>query len=149
MKQSSMKLMAMVPLALFLKASLSVAALADEPSYVHTSNYQFDQPSGVWRGEWRSGKNGHHGPMRVVIQPRSDGSYQARFSGRFALIVPFAYRTTLQPGFDSLGNQVLTANKPLPLLGSYQMTAQRVGNELNGSFQAAGDNGSIHMQRVR
>lgn len=106
--------------------------------------------TGVYRGEWRSGSNGHHGPMRAVVQPRTDGTYQARFTGRFALVIPFAYKVTLQPTLDSNGNTVLTAEKPLgPILGSYRMTAQTDQSGLYGNFQAAGDNGSIQMKRVR
>jgi len=106
--------------------------------------------TGVYRGEWRSGSNGHHGPMRAVIQPRTDGTYQARFSGRFALVIPFTYKVTLQPTQDGNGNTVLKAEKPLgPILGSYRMTAETNQEGLYGNFQAAGDNGSIQMKRVR
>ena len=109
-----------------------------------------DSPAGVYRGEWRSSSNGHHGPMRAVVQTRTDGTYQARFTGRFALVIPFVYKVTLQPTQDEFGNTILTANKPLgPILGSYQMTAQANECCLNGNFQAAGDNGSIQMNRVR
>ncbi len=109
-----------------------------------------DSPTGVYRGQWRSGSTGHHGPMRAVVQPRTDGTYQARFTGRFALIIPFAYRVTLQPTQDAFGNTILNAEKPLgPIMGSYRMTAQANESGLSGSFQAAGDNGSIQMQRVR
>ncbi len=88
--------------------------------------------------------------MRAVVQPKSDGTYQARFTGRFALVIPFAYRVTLQPNQDAYGNTFLTAEKPLgPVMGSYRMTAHANENGFNGSFQAAGDNGSIQMQRVR
>ena len=109
-----------------------------------------DSPVGVYRGEWRSGSTGHHGPMRAVVQPRTDGSYQARFTGRFALVIPFAYRVTLHPNHGAYGNTILTAEKPLgPFMGSYRMSAQANELGLNGSFQAAGDNGSIQMQRIR
>ena len=109
-----------------------------------------DGPTGVYRGEWRSGSTGHHGPMRAVVQPTPDGNYQARFTGRFALIVPFTYRVALQPMQDELGNTVLTAEKPLgPIMGSYRMTAQAGPNGLHGNFQAAGDNGTITMRRLR
>ena len=88
--------------------------------------------------------------MRAVVQPRTDGTYQARFTGRFALVIPFAYRVTLQPNQDAYGNTFLTAERPLgPIMGSYRMTAQANQDGLTGSFQAAGDNGSIQMQRVR
>ena len=107
-------------------------------------------PSGVWRGEWRSGSTGHRGPMRVAIQPDGNGAYQARFSGRFALVIPFAYRATLTPSIDASGNRVLTSSKKLgPLLGSYNMQTWVSGSQLHGSFQAAGDNGTISMQRIR
>jgi hypothetical protein len=66
------------------------------------------------------------------------------------LVIPFAYKVTLQPAQDGFGNTYLTANKPLgPIFGSYQMTAQANECGLNGNFQAAGDNGSIQMNRVR
>ena len=78
--------------------------------------------------------------MRANIQPKADGSYQAKFTGRFALVIPFAYRVNLQPSYDGYGNRILTAEKPLgPLMGSYRMS----------NFQAAGDNGTIRMNRIR
>jgi hypothetical protein len=88
--------------------------------------------------------------MRVAIQPDGKGAYQARFSGRFALVIPFAYRATLTPGVDANGNGILTSSKKLgPMLGSYNMQTWVSGSQLYGSFQAAGDNGTISMQRVR
>ena len=109
-----------------------------------------ESPVGVWKGEWRSVSTGHRGPMRANVKQKSDGSFQARFVGRFALVIPFAYRSDLHPSWDQDGNPILTANKPLgPILGSYQMQAQVVENRFQGNFQAAGDNGSIQMQRVR
>ena len=109
-----------------------------------------DSPTGVYRGEWRSGSTGHRGPMRAVVQPRPDGNYQARFTGRFALVIPFAYRATLQPSRDAYENTYLSVEKPLgPILGSYRMTALANENGFYGNFQAAGDNGSIQMKRIR
>jgi hypothetical protein len=107
-------------------------------------------PVGVWKGEWRSESTGHHGPMRANIQPRADGTYQARFTGRFAVVVPFVYGVTLQPAYDANGNQILMADKKLgPVLGGYRMQAQTMGGQLQGSFQAAGDTGSVRMRRIR
>ena len=107
-------------------------------------------PTGTWKGEWRSNSTGHRGPMRVVITPSSKGTYQARFTGRFAAVIPFAYRAELVPTKRTDGTTVLTSSKKLgPILGSYQMQTQVQGNALSGQFQAAGDSGSIQMQRVR
>ncbi len=108
------------------------------------------EPVGRWRGEWKSQSTGHRGPMRANVWKANDGTYQARFSGRFALVIPFTYKVTMQPSYDQYGNVHLHASKPLgPLMGSYTMDAVSSGNGLNGSFQAAKDVGSIRMQRVR
>ena len=118
--------------------------------FVSSLDVSAGSPAGVYRGEWRSGSTGHRGPMRAAVQSSADGTYQARFTGRFALVIPFTYKVTLQPTQDSYGNTYLTAEKPLgPILGSYRMTAQTNASGLTGNFQAAGDNGSIQMKRVR
>jgi len=106
-------------------------------------------PQGEWKGRWQSQSTGHSGPMRVVISPTNRGTYQARFTGRFAAVIPFAYRAELIPQPTSDGRTVLTSSKKLgPILGSYQMHTTVNGNVLSGDFQAAGDRGSIMMQRV-
>ena len=118
---------------------------AQEPTAFHEQN-----PTGTWKGRWRSESTGHSGPMRVVITPSNRGTYQARFTGRFAAIIPFAYRAELVPVQSSDGTTQLTSSKKLgPILGDYQMQTQVVGSTLSGGFQAAGDRGSIQMQRVR
>lgn len=134
-----------------IKSGRRLGAFVVAAIFFASSHHVFaDSPAGVYRGEWRSGSTGHHGPMRAVVQPKTDGSYQAKFTGRFALVIPFAYRVTLQPTQDAFGNTLLTAEKPLgPIMGSYRMTAQANQSGFNGRFQAAGDTGSIQMQRVR
>lgn len=88
--------------------------------------------------------------MRAVVRQTSNGDYQARFSGRFALVIPFTYKVTMQPSYDNNGNVWLSANKKLgPILGGYQMNSIVQGSSFSGSFQAAGDTGSVQMQRVR
>lgn len=108
------------------------------------------EPVGRWRGEWKSQSTGHRGPMRANVWKANDGTYQARFSGRFALVIPFTYKVTMNPSYDQFGNVHLHASKPLgPLMGSYTMDAVSSGNGLNGSFRAAKDVGSIRMERIR
>lgn len=107
-------------------------------------------PTGRWRGEWVSQSTGHRGPMKANVWRANNGTYQARFSGRFALVIPFTYKVTMYPSYDHYGNVNLHASKPLgPIMGSYTMDAVSTGNGLNGSFRAAKDVGSIRMQRVR
>lgn len=106
-------------------------------------------PTGRWKGVWTSQSTGHHGPMRANIRQSQDGTYQARFSGRFAVVIPFTYKVELQPCYDEYGNVHLSASKPLgPLLGSYSMHAISSGNSLTGAFNAAKDVGGIQMNRV-
>lgn len=108
------------------------------------------EPVGKWRGEWQSQSTGHRGPMKANVWKNHDGTYQARFSGRFALVIPFTYKVTMQPSYDQYGNVYLHASKPLgPLMGSYTMDAVSSGSGLNGSFRASKDVGSIRMHRVR
>lgn len=109
-----------------------------------------ESPQGAWKGQWVSQSTGHRGPMRVVISPTSSGTYQARFTGRFAAVIPFAYRAELIPQTTADGRVILTSSKKLgPILGSYQMQTQVSDGVLSGDFQAAGDRGSILMRRVK
>ena len=111
---------------------------------------QEGNPQGRWSGRWQSESTGHSGPMNVSIRPTSNGNYQARFTGRFALVIPFAYRAELVPQTTAQGQTVLTSSKKLgPILGSYQMNTHIIGDSLSGGFQAAGDRGTITMRRVR
>jgi hypothetical protein len=126
--------------------ALSVGLVACSASAIA----QEGNPQGRWSGRWQSESTGHGGPMNVSIRPTSNGNYQARFTGRFALVIPFAYRAELVPQTTSQGQTVLTSSKKLgPILGSYQMNTQIIGDSLSGGFQAAGDRGTITMRRVR
>lgn len=107
-------------------------------------------PVGTWKGQWKSQSTGHQGPMRATIRANGQGGYDARFSGRFFVVIPFTYKVSMQPRLDAAGNVRLMANKPLgPMLGSYRMDSIVLGNGLYGSFAAAKDTGTISMRRVR
>gem|GEM_PF-678641 len=122
------------------------SSIAQEHSHGMTAS---GNPQGVWKGRWQSQSTGHSGPMRVAITPTSRGTYQARFTGRFAAIIPFAYRAELAAHTTPDGATLLSSSKKLgPILGSYQMQTQVSGNVLSGDFQAAGDRGSIQMRRM-
>lgn len=107
------------------------------------------QPSGVYRGGWRSNTTGHRGPMRVRITPRSDGTYNARFVGRFALVIPFAMNTTMTPVAVGHQQTVLVANKRLPIFGDYRMTATVSPCRVDAQYSADGDRGTFTMTRRR
>ncbi len=109
-----------------------------------------ESPVGRWKGQWNSQSTGHQGPMRATIRRNGEGGYDARFSGRFFVVIPFTYKVSMQPVLDTMGNVHLVANKPLgPMLGSYRMDSMVMGNSLLGSFSAAKDTGTVSMRRVR
>ncbi|MEZ6089762.1 MAG: hypothetical protein R3C05_17385 [Pirellulaceae bacterium] len=107
------------------------------------------EPIGRWSGGWRSNTSGHRGPMRATITPRSDGRYDARFSGRFALIIPFTYRVTMTPVAVSPCGTTLVATKKMPIFGTYRMTATVSGNSLDARYTAKKDVGVFRMRRSR
>jgi hypothetical protein len=100
--------------------------------------------SRVYRGSWQSQSTGHSGAMRIT--PQGDGSYSAVLAGRFAKVIPFVYRSELHP----TANGTYQSNKQLgPILGEYRMQATINGSYFNAAFQAAGDQGSFTMKRVK
>jgi hypothetical protein len=104
-----------------------------------------ESPAGRWRGQWVSRPTGHQGPMRANIRPNGDGTYSARYSGRFFVVLPFTYRVDLIP----TGHGSYVAEKKLgPLLGSYRMQTQFGSQSMSGSFQAAKDVGTVRMNRI-
>jgi hypothetical protein len=105
-------------------------------------------PAGRWRGQWTSGSTGHHGPMRATIRPQRNGTYSARFTGRFFVVIPFTYRVDMVPAYP--GSNQLVADKKLgPVMGSYRMQTTFGSQSMNGQFQAAGDEGSVQMKKIR
>ncbi len=106
------------------------------------------EPTGRWKGRWSSGSTGHSGPMRARVTPNSDGSYSARFVGRFFGVIPFAYRAELQPVQTWAGTSYVVNKKLGPILGSYRMNAITPGNTFSANFSAAGDSGQIQMRRL-
>lgn len=107
------------------------------------------EPSGRWRGGWRSDTTGHRGPMRATITPRNDGRYDVRFTGRFALIVPFTYRVTMTPVAAGPCRTTLVATKQMPIFGTYRMTATVSRNNFDASYTAKEDVGHFRMRRSR
>jgi hypothetical protein len=123
-----------------LKAALLILAVSFMTSSLEAREY-----SARYRGQWNSQSTGHSGPMRVRLQPNRNGGYQAVFVGRFAGVIPFMYRATLNP----TGYGTYSSNKQLgPLLGEYRMNATINGGYFSASFQAAGDSGTFTMRRT-
>ena len=104
-----------------------------------------ETPSGRWRGTWSSSASGHRGALRARIQDLPDGSYKAVFAGRFAVFIPFIYRTELYPVAGSPGRYV--SSKRLPLLGTYTMDASVGSGRFYATFRGGRDTGIFSMDR--
>lgn len=102
----------------------------------------------VYRGTWQSGSTGHEGPMRMRLTQQHDGTYRARFTGRFLAVIPFTYQTKMA-GVGSAGKQTLVANKRLPIFGSFRTVANVTACEVNAQYCADRDQGRFTMRRVR
>lgn len=104
-----------------------------------------DSPVGTWKGRWSSATTGHSGPLRARIWADGTGGYQARFSGRFALVVPFTYKANLVP--DGYGN--LVSSRRMPIVGTYRTSAQVFGNQFRASYSGGRERGQFRMSRRR
>ena len=104
-------------------------------------------PGGVWRGKWLSQSNGHQGPLGARIRPSGPGRYTAWFYGRFARVIPFAYRASLErvPGTSDLYH----SSKRMPLLGTYETTARISEGRFHADFVGDQDRGVFTMTRRR
>lgn len=98
-----------------------------------------------FRGRWYSDATGHSGPMRATLRYQDDGAIDATFAGRFAVVVPFIYRTKLMP----TGYGTYAATRKLAFFGEYRMEAALSGDRFSGGFTAGEDRGRFEMQRTR
>jgi len=121
--------------------ALAISLLMDGDR-AHASN-----PSGVWRGQWTSQSSGHRGALAAKIRPAGPDHYKATFYGRFAVVIPFFYRTTLDriPGTADM----YYSAKKMPLLGTYETTARISGNSFRADFVGKKDRGVFEMRRRR
>src|SRR5687767_5746251 len=98
---------------------LSLVALVALPS---VSLAQYPDLSGKWSsGYWVSDKNGHNGPLRAKFTQLDCDTYKVTFRGRFAVVIPFRYTTTMDMVGAGDGVAVLTAEKRLGPLGTFRM----------------------------
>jgi hypothetical protein len=122
------------PLALVFALLLPSVALAGDPY------------TGRWVGQWSSDANGHHGPLRATLIPSATG-YDARFTGRFALVVPFVYRTRLDVVGTSGEAVFLAAERRIPLFGTFRTDAVVTPWGFDAAFRSGRDSGRFTLTR--
>jgi hypothetical protein len=115
---------------------LAPAAVAQEPNL-----------SGKWSGYWISDANGHRGPLHARFVPLDADTYRVTYRGRFALVVPFRYSTTMDVASTGDGAVVLTAEKRLGPFGSFRTTATATGTNFDATFNSRRDSGRFVLQK--
>lgn len=104
--------------------------------------------TGKWRGNWKSRHNGHHGPLQARFRPVTCDKYEVVFRGRFAKVIPFRYKTTLQvTGRSSQGVHLAGSHRLGPLMGTFHYQAHATSCHFVANYQARRDHGQFLLSR--
>lgn len=103
--------------------------------------------SGKWSGYWISDTNGHRGPLHARFVLVDADTYRVTYRGRFALVIPFRYSTTMDVANTGDGAVLLTAEKRLGPFGSFRTTATATGTNFDASFNSRRDSGRFVLQK--
>lgn len=104
--------------------------------------------TGRWSGRWESAKNGHSGPIRARFTKLSDDQYRVRFTGRFAVVIPFCYSMTMnvvgtEPDLLILGG----THRLGPIFGTFGYSGTATHTHFDAKFTAKTDLGKFVMTR--
>jgi hypothetical protein len=106
-----------------------------------------DLSGGKWSGYWISDKNGHNGPLNATFKLKDCNTYEVKFSGRFAKVIPFRYKTTMDIVGGGDGVVMLAAEKRLGPFGQFRMTAVATGTDFDATFTSPRDSGRFVLRR--
>lgn len=133
--------------ALLMLALIAKDARAGQANWGAANLLGSDHLGGVWRGKWHSQPTGHQGPLGARIRPAGPDRYVAWFYGRFAGVIPFAYRTSLTRVAGTADRY--QARQRLLLFGTYTTTARISGDHFRADFSSGKDRGTFIMTRRR
>ena len=105
-----------------------------------------DPLSGRWSGYWISDANGHRGPLKATVSPSPSG-YDVRFTGRFAKVIPFVYRSHLDVVGTSGDTTILAAERRIPLFGTFRTDAAVSPTSFDATFRSGKDSGRFVLSR--
>jgi hypothetical protein len=105
--------------------------------------------TGSWSGRWVSAKNGHSGPLHARFTKAGDDAYRVRFRGRFAGVVPFCYRMTMNVVGVEGDRLVLGGTHRLgPVFGTFGYRGTATHTHFDATFSAASDVGRFVLSRA-
>ncbi|MBM3992785.1 MAG: hypothetical protein FJ303_01305 [Planctomycetes bacterium] len=103
---------------------------------------------GRWRnGYWTDVNTGHKDNLRGRFRQTSDGNYRVVFTGKFAVIIPFRFATTLNVvGRD--GDKVLMQGESrLPGFGRFTYNATADSNNFTAQYDSRRWRGEFRLWR--
>jgi hypothetical protein len=102
---------------------------------------------GQWQGYWHSNANNHRGRINATFCQTDATVVQARFTGTFAKIIPFRYRTRLNVAYQEPGLTILSGSKRLPFSGEFRYYAEISDGCFRGTFSSPRNRGTWMMSR--
>ncbi len=115
--------------------------------------------SGPWEGYWKSTKSGHTGKLRAIATPAAPtvlvggagGRYEFRYHATWAKVLSATYHAPNEVRRDTRAEDrfSLRAQRDIALLGTYTSEGTIDGDKLEATYEAAGDQGVLIMQRPK
>lgn len=107
-----------------------------------------DLSGGGWEGKWCSYKNGHNGPLKAEFCRINNCQYEVRFRGRFAKIIPFRYRETLNIVSETEECVRLAGETVIgPIMGSFSYNGTATNTHFKATYRSRNDCGLFEMTR--
>jgi hypothetical protein len=107
-----------------------------------------DLSGGGWEGKWCSYKNGHNGPLKATFCRINKCQYEVRFRGRFALVVPFRYKETLDIVSETEECVRLAGETVIgPIMGSFSYDGTATATHFKATYKSRNDCGLFEMRR--
>jgi len=106
-------------------------------------------PHGRWRGEWRSIKTGHRGPLACVIEAIDERTWRADFRAGYAAILRACYSTTLSVAQGG-ERWIFEGTSELGRLagGVYEYAGEATLGAFLARYRSARDEGEFRLSRL-
>jgi len=102
-----------------------------------------ETPSGKWSGYWVSDVNGHNGPIKARFSELEDGTLRVCFTGRYAKVIPFLFRTQLTAVEQEDGTHYTVEHSLGRRWGTFSLDAQITDGQFVARYDSADDHGQF------
>ncbi len=105
---------------------------------------------GRWEGTWLSGKNGHTGKLRCIVEKEENGGHNFHFYATYWKFFSGAYETSFQvQGEESPFSFEGTHQLPKLFGGVYSYTGTATDTDFTATYECRIDHGTFNMTRVQ